>query len=126
MGGALLAGWLMRGLDPQTIVVQDPSPAPPVAALLQQHGIRAQAVLAPLPSPPAVLLMAVKPQVMDEVFPPLARLAGRGTVVLSVAAGRTIASYEKHLPPAAAVVRAMPNTAASVGRAVTALTATAH
>jgi len=126
MGGALLAGWLECGLSPRSIVVQDPSPPPPVAALLQQHGIQAQTVIAPWPEPPAVLLMAVKPQVMDDVFPPLARLVGRETVVLSVAAGRTIASYEKHLPAAGAVVRAMPNMAASVGRAITVLTANAH
>ena len=45
------------------------------------------------------MLMAVKPQVMEDVFPALARQAGPETVVLSIAAGRSIASFEKHLPP---------------------------
>ena len=47
----------------------------------------ARATVASLPEAPAVIVVAVKPQVMDEVFPPLARLAGKGTVVLSIAAG---------------------------------------
>ncbi len=56
---------------------------------------------------------------MDAAFPPLAKVAGPGTLVLSIAAGRTIASFEKHLAPGAAVVRAMPNTPAAVGRGIT-------
>lgn len=123
MGGAMLAGWLERGLDPRRIVVQDPAPPPAIAALLARHAIRAEARLAARASPPAVLLMAVKPQVMEEVFPPLARLAGPATVVLSIAAGKTIASFEKHLPKGAAVVRSIPNTPASVGRGITVATA---
>src|SRR5690606_8645985 len=79
-----------------------------------------------LPTPPSVLLMAVKPQVMDEVFPPLARLAGPETVVLSIAAGRTIASFEKYLRAGAAVVRSIPNTPAAVGRGITVAAANAH
>jgi pyrroline-5-carboxylate reductase len=126
MGGAMLAGWLARGLDPARIIVQDPSPPPAVAALLKAHGITAHAAVPNRPTPPAVLLMAVKPQIMDEVFPPLARLAGPETVVLSIAAGKTIASFERHLPRPAAVVRSIPNTPASVGRGITVATANAH
>ena len=125
MGGAMLAGWLDQGLDPRRILVQDPSPPPSVAELLARHGIAAKPHVSPA-TPPAVLLMAVKPQVMEEVFPPLARLAGPQTVVLSIAAGRTIASFEHHLPKGAAVVRAIPNTPASVGRGITAAAANAH
>jgi pyrroline-5-carboxylate reductase len=119
MGGAMLAGWIAQGLAPARIVVQDPSPPPAVRALLDKHGI-AFSAQAPLSRPPAVLVMAVKPQAMEEVFPPLARQAGPGTLVLSIAAGRTIASFERHLPEGTAVVRAMPNTPASVGRGITA------
>src|SRR5690606_34166631 len=91
-----------------------------------KHGVRTVATIESLPKPPAVLLMAVKPQVMDEVFPPLAMLAGPSTVVLSIAAGRTIASFEKFLAPGAAVVRSIPNTPAAVGRGITVATANAH
>lgn len=126
MGGALLAGWLERGLPAGQILVQDPAPPPRIAALLAKHGVRVEAGLAAPARPPAVLLMAVKPQIMDEVFPPLAKMVGADTVVLSVAAGRTIRSFERHLPPGRAVVRSIPNTPAAVGRGITVATANAH
>jgi len=126
MGGAMLAGWLAQGLPVSDIIVQDPSPNPRVAEVLAKHGIRSVATLGSLEKPPSVLLMAVKPQVMEEVFPPLARVVGPSTVVLSIAAGRTIASFEKHLPGSSAVVRAMPNTPASVARGITGCAANAH
>ena len=123
MGGAMLAGWLERGLDAKRILVQDPAPPAPIAALLAKHGITATAVIEPRPTPPAVLLVAVKPQIMDDVFPAMARLVGPDTVVLSIAAGKTIAGFERHLPKGAAVVRSIPNTPASVGRGITVATA---
>lgn len=126
MGGALLAGWLERGLEPSRIRVQDPGPPPRIKQLLERHGIAAHAALSMPPAAPAVLLLAVKPQDMERVFPPLARMAGPGTVVLSVAAGRTIASFERHLPPGAAVVRSIPNTPAAVGRGITVAAANKH
>lgn len=125
MGGALLNGWLDQGLDPTRIIVQDPSPPPPMAALLAKHGIVAERTPQPS-SPPAVILVAVKPQLMDQVFPGVAKLAGKSTVVLSVAAGKTIASFERQLPSGTAVVRSIPNTPASIGRGITAAVANAH
>jgi pyrroline-5-carboxylate reductase len=119
MGGALLAGLLERGLDPRQVYVQDPSPPAEIAALLDKYEIAYRDVVAALPMAPAVLIVAVKPQVVDTVFPPLAKLAGRETLVISIAAGRTIASFEKYLAPGVAVVRAMPNTPASIGRGIT-------
>ncbi len=126
MGGAMLAGWLARGLPPAQIIVQDPGPPPATAELLAKHGVRTVTTIDNLHKPPAVLLMAVKPQVMDEVFAPLAKLAGPSTVVLSIAAGRTIASFEKFLAPGAAVVRSIPNTPAAVGRGITVAAANTH
>jgi pyrroline-5-carboxylate reductase len=126
MGGAMLAGWLEGGLDPNRIVVQDPSPPPRIAELLAKHGVKTVTTLSPSQTAPAVLLMAVKPQIMDEVFPPLAKLAGPDTVVLSIAAGKTIAGFERHLPKGSAVVRSIPNTPASVGRGITVAAANAH
>jgi pyrroline-5-carboxylate reductase len=126
MGTAMLAGWLDSGLDPKQIVVQDPAPPPRGGELLAKHGIAARATVASLPAPPALIVVAVKPQVMDEVFPPLAKLAGKGTVVLSIAAGRTIAGFEKHLPKGTAVVRSIPNTPAAIGRGITVGVANAH
>jgi pyrroline-5-carboxylate reductase len=126
MGYALLAGWLERGLDPARIVVQEPAPQPHILKALEAKGIRAQPQVASLPDPPAVILVAVKPQVMDEVLPQLAKLVGRGTAVVSIAAGRQIAGLAAHLPQGTAVVRAMPNTPASVGRGITVMVGNAH
>jgi pyrroline-5-carboxylate reductase len=126
MGSAMLAGWLEQGLQPGQIVVQDPSPPASAKALLDKHGIAARPIIERLTAPPAVIVMAVKPQVMDDVFPVLARHVGKGTVVLSIAAGRTIAGFEKHLPQGTAVVRSMPNTPAAIGRGVTVGVPNAH
>ncbi len=119
MGGAMLAGWLARGLPASQVVVQDPGPPPDVRAFLDEHGIAISPVLGALERPPSVIVVAIKPQVMDEVFPALARRAGPGTLVLSIAAGKPLASFEAHLGVGAAVVRAMPNTPAAVGRGIT-------
>jgi pyrroline-5-carboxylate reductase len=119
MGGALLEGWLRQGLDPDHVFVCDPNPPPEVAALIARHHIGTGAS-ANLPAKPSVILLAVKPQVIDEVLPSVAPLMGKQTVVLSIAAGRTLASLGRHLPRGAAIVRAMPNTAAAIGHSMTA------
>jgi pyrroline-5-carboxylate reductase len=126
MGSAMLVGWLEQGLDPRLIIVQDPDPPPRAKELLARHGLAARATVGSLPEPPAVIMAAVKPQVMDEVFPPLGKPAGQGTVVLSIAAGRTIAGFEKYLPRGTAVIRSMPNTPASIGRGITVAVPNAH
>lgn len=119
MGYALLSGWLEGGLEPERILVQDPAPQPRIASELGAKGITAHAEVAALPEPPAVVLVAVKPQVMNHVLPQLARLLGPRSVVMSIAAGRRITGLAAHLPPGTAIVRAMPNTPASVGRGFT-------
>lgn len=126
MGFALLSGWLERGLDPARVIVQDPAPPPRIKQTLDGLGIEVRGEVLSLPQPPAVIVVAVKPQVMDQVFPPLGRLAGKNTVVLSVAAGRPINGFEAHVAPGIAVVRAMPNTPASVGRGITVAVGNAH
>jgi pyrroline-5-carboxylate reductase len=126
MGYALLFGWLEGGLDPARVVVQEPAPQPHVKQQLATRGIRVEASIAALPEPPAVLLIAVKPQVMDEVLPQLARLVGGETLVISIAAGRRMEGLEAHLPQGTAVVRVMPNTPASVGRGISVAVANAH
>jgi pyrroline-5-carboxylate reductase len=118
MGGALLAGWLRRGLDPTLVYVQDPTPAPEVAGLMASHGIRVRHKTK-LPTAPAVMVIAVKPQIMDEVLPALGSSVGPSTVILSIAAGRTLANLASHLPPGTSIVRAMPNTPAAIGQGMT-------
>ncbi|MBU2534258.1 MAG: pyrroline-5-carboxylate reductase [Alphaproteobacteria bacterium] len=127
MGGAMLEGWLAGGLSGDQVVVQDPAPPPEIDAMLQRYGIQRVDHIdgTVLGQAPAVILMAVKPQIMDNVFPGVARLAGPDTVVLSIAAGKTVASFERHLEPGRAVVRTIPNTPAAVGRGITVCVANA-
>ncbi len=121
MGGALLKGWLAQGVEPSRIYVEDPALAPDMNDLIAHSGI---SVGAP-PVPPAVMVLALKPQVMDRVLASIAPLAGPETVMLSIAAGRTIASLAAHFSEGAAIVRAMPNTPAAIGRGISALYANA-
>ena len=118
MGGALLAGCLRQGLDPASVYVQDPTPATEAAVLMASHGIRVRHQ-AKLPTAPAVIVLAVKPQIMDEVLPTLAASVGPSTVVLSIAAGRTLSNLAARLPLGTPIVRAMPNTPASIGQRMT-------
>jgi pyrroline-5-carboxylate reductase len=118
MGGALLEGWLRQGLDPASVFIQDPALSPETASLAARHGIAADT--APdLPRAPSVILLAVKPDLAPKLLPEIEPLIGEQSVVLSIAAGRTLEGLSRHLPPGTAIVRAMPNTAASVGRSIT-------
>ncbi len=114
-----MQGWIVRGVKPANIFVADPA-GPDLPA-----GVSGGAGADDVPDgfAPDVVVLAVKPQVMDAVLPPYAAHAEAGAVFLSIAAGRTIASFEAVLGAGARVVRAMPNTPAAVGRGVTVLSA---
>ncbi|TDE36669.1 pyrroline-5-carboxylate reductase [Antarcticimicrobium sediminis] len=114
MGSAMLAGWLDRGLPAAEVWVVDPHPSEWVLA----QGVNLNA---PLPESPAIVLVAVKPQMMREALPGLKQLGGGATLFISVAAGTPIATYEEMLGEATPIVRAMPNTPAAIGRGITAL-----
>jgi pyrroline-5-carboxylate reductase len=116
MGGALLRGWLAAGIPASSLAVAEPSPSPEIAALLKETGIAASPA-----SAPDAMVLAVKPQIMNVVLPAIAPLAGPHTAVLSIAAGRTVASIAQHFQGSAAIVRAMPNLPAEIGRGFTAL-----
>lgn len=113
MGGAMLKGWLARGLDPSSVGVIEPYPS---------DSLRASGVIlnGELPENPAALVLAVKPQQMAEILPRLRDMAGPENLVLSVAAGVTLATYGSAFSKSP-VVRAMPNTPAAIGQGITAL-----
>lgn len=117
MGSALLRGWLNGGLDPTGVTVIEPNPSDWLKGL----GVRLNATL---PFRADVVLIAVKPQMMGDALPAIARI--EGALFLSIAAGISIASYEEALGANAAIVRAMPNTPAAIGQGVTALIANAN
>jgi pyrroline-5-carboxylate reductase len=117
MGGAMLTGWLKHGVAGRDLTVIDPSPSTAMMALMADAGV-IHCTAAPENLIADVLFLAVKPQVMQAVLPPLKRLIGSQTVVVTVAAGKTLDFLETHLGQAA-MVRAMPNTPAMVGRGIT-------
>ncbi|MFC5757102.1 MULTISPECIES: pyrroline-5-carboxylate reductase [unclassified Rhizobium] len=117
MGGAMLSGWLKSGVPGSAVVVVDPGPSPAMMSTIADAGAT-HVTSAPANLKAGVLFLAVKPQVMEAVLPTVRGAVGPQTVVVSVAAGKTLAFLEKHLGEAA-MVRAMPNTPAMVGRGVT-------
>lgn len=126
MGGALLAGWLDRGIPATRIIVVEPDAAS--RTRMSGHvGLALYADPAALPAEltPAMIVFAVKPQTMDSVVPAYRRFAG-GSCFLSIAAGKPIAYFENRLGTACAILRAMPNTPAAVRRGITVVCANAR
>ncbi|WIM10441.1 pyrroline-5-carboxylate reductase [Enhydrobacter sp.] len=114
MGGAMLEGWLARGLAPADVIV-----AEPVEGLRpRKPGLRTVASTAEVSETPGIVVLAVKPQTMDAVLPDLRRFADEGAVFLSIAAGKTLSYFARHLGTTAKVVRAMPNTPAAVRQGI--------
>ncbi|MEL7543324.1 MAG: pyrroline-5-carboxylate reductase [Pseudomonadota bacterium] len=126
MGGAMLSGWLENGLDAAQVLVQDPGPPPEIATLLQRYAITPASSFENLAAGPDVIVLAVKPQVMRNVLPSVVPHVAPDTLVISVAAGTTVASLNKFLPSDIAIVRAMPNTPSAVGRGITGAYPTTH
>ncbi|RYH08788.1 pyrroline-5-carboxylate reductase [Tropicimonas sp. IMCC6043] len=114
MGSAMLQGWLADGFPAGAVSVIDPKPSD----WLKAQGVRLDG---DLPKDPAIVLVAVKPQMMAEALPNLAGFGGGGTLFLSVAAGTPILYFEAVLGEGTPVIRAMPNTPAAVGRGITAI-----
>ena len=117
MGSALLEGWIRLGLDPQNIAVIEPA-IPPHIAALTQRGLQLNPTPRALKNVAAIVL-AVKPQVAPQAIPPLAPLVSPSTVVVSIMAGRTLRFLSDALAKPCAIVRAMPNTPAAIGRGIT-------
>src|ERR1700722_2035294 len=124
MGGAMAHGWLEAGLPASSLAILEPNPSSEIALLAADRGIALNPRIAN--PPPEMLVLAVKPQSLDLVAPRITALAGEHTLLLSIIAGKTIANLLARLPHARAVVRAMPNTPAAIGRGVTAAFANAH
>lgn len=115
MGSAMLEGWLADGLPATSVWVTDPFPSDWLKSRDELH------LNTDLPADPAIVLIAVKPQMMSEALPALKALGNGSTLFLSVAAGTPIATYEAMLGTDTPIIRAMPNTPAAIGRGITAI-----
>src|ERR1700675_565857 len=115
MGGAMLTGWLARGLEPAQVSVIEPHPSAEILALAAK-GIRLNPQAKDVGNA-ATLVVALKPQMFREAGPGLKPLVGPSTLVVSIMAGTTIASIAQVC--GGSVVRAMPNTPAAIGRGIT-------
>jgi pyrroline-5-carboxylate reductase len=111
MAGAMLERWLETGLDPAQVTVIRPS-GRQVAA-----GVRALTRL-PEDEVPALALLGVKPQKLDEVVPVLAPVLASETILVSILAGVELATLRARFSTPRDVVRAMPNTPVRLGRGV--------
>lgn len=114
MGSAMLQGWLAQGLPPTSVWVIDPYPS----EWLKSTGVH---INAELPAAPAIVLVAVKPQMMAEALPTLTAMGNGRTLFVSVAAGITLAYFEDMLGADTPIVRAMPNTPAAISQGITAI-----
>jgi len=118
MGGAMLRGWLARGMQAKNAVVVEPVPVAmgDIAGIGIVHAATPTGIAKDFA--PDVLVLAVKPQFMDEAIDHYARFIRPEVLVLSIAAGKTIDYFRRHLGTKAAIVRAMPNTPAAIGRGI--------
>ncbi len=124
MGGAMLRGWLDAGAAAAQIAVVDPQPAPDMLALAADQGFSIHPDASEL-NEVAIVVLAVKPQILDAAAATLSSLMTSKPLVVSIAAGKTVADITEALGNAP-VVRSMPNTPASVGRGITAAYAGSH
>jgi pyrroline-5-carboxylate reductase len=121
MGSAIVSRLLARGTYQNTeILISEPT-LPQREALQHQYGVGVTddnnlAAMAP------VVLLAIKPQIFDRVVAQLSPQGDNSQLIISILAGVNIARLERAFPDRA-VIRAMPNTPATVGMGVTAISA---
>jgi len=127
MGGALLKGWLETNIiEPRDIVVMDPQPSSEITALCAARGLALNPEQDGVPLAPEVVVLAVKPQIVDQVLPGLRALLGPETVCLSIAAGISLEHLAAQLGEHTPLVRAMPNLPASIGKGASAVVFGGH
>jgi pyrroline-5-carboxylate reductase len=116
MGVALARGWLDAGLPPTNLLVVDPTPGDAAKELAEDYGLTLNSSARGIH--PNVLVLAVKPQIIDGVLASLSHVIGPNTLAVSIAAGIDIARLSRGLGMGR-VVRTMPNTPAQIGKGIT-------
>ncbi len=128
LGGGNMAFAMIQGLVGQRFVASsDVTVSEPVAArraeLESTLGVRAVASNVDAITGADIVVLAVKPQIIGQVLAELKQHASVDTLVVSIAAGVSLATLESSLSPGARVVRTMPNTPALVGASATGIAA---
>ena len=122
MASAIIGGLISSGWTPSRITVVDPN-ADQRDRLAEQHGVHTTDDVAKAAAA-NIIVLAVKPQVIAAVAQQMdADLSGK--LILSIAAGVTIASLEGFFGPVA-IARTMPNTPALLGLGATGLYVNDH
>ena len=121
MGGALLKGWLAAGSGP--VIVIEPHPSAALKALARKKAITLVAAPSQVTAKNiAACVVAMKPQILRTEAATLADIAGpKGALMISIAAGTTLAALAKAWGRRARIVRAMPNTPGAIGAGITGL-----
>jgi pyrroline-5-carboxylate reductase len=131
LGGGNMAGALIRGLLHSHTVSADQIRASDVkderlAELREKFGIETTSDNEDLVRWSDVVVIAVKPQIVDRILGAISSSLGGGDLVISIAAGVPIDAIEARLPAGSRVVRAMPNTAAIALAGATAIAPGTH
>jgi len=119
MGGALLKGWLKSGV--KSVNVVEPKPSAELRRLVRARKITLFAAPSGVKRRPSVCVVAIKPQVLKGEVRALAGFAQSGALMISIAAGTTVAAMAAAWGPKARIIRAMPNTPGAIGRGITGL-----
>jgi pyrroline-5-carboxylate reductase len=118
MGGALLKGWLARGLGPVIVVETNPSPE---LKRLARSGVKLLKNIDDTPKKLRACVIALKPQILKTEAPRLKAIASSGVPMISIAAGSSIKLMSRAWGKSARIVRTMPNTPGSIGEGISAL-----
>jgi pyrroline-5-carboxylate reductase len=119
MGSSILESWLALGLRREWIIVVEPKPSDELVATTNRERISLISDIRQLPQV-SVLFLAIKPQEADQVLHYFRHFIGNNTLVISIMAGKSISFIAQKIERRAAIVRAMPNLAATIGRSITA------
>jgi pyrroline-5-carboxylate reductase len=121
MGRAMALGWLRAGLGGDSLWVIDPGADKACLPGVEAARFVDGADQIPSDLTARAVVLAVKPQMMDDVLPAITPLVGKETVVLSVAAGVTLATLARGTDERASYVRVMPNTPCAIGAGISGL-----
>lgn len=122
MGGSILQGYLTKNLDTTNIRVIEPSEA--IREQLKAKNIIAFEKLSDLDDfVPELVFTAVKPFLIGDIIDDLKVFADQGAAFFTIIAGKKIEFFASHLGEKTPIIRAMPNTPASIGKGITGLIA---